>query len=171
LFFLLSMKVNRFASRFRRWTLDPWEFDDVLQEAYLAFDDLLRTWQPLEGNGGPAGFGFYFLRVFPLRLHDRVLAMTRTRSDQPLVLPWQEAIDLRPDPVDRQSDAETALILAEICGHLNAVDEAILRCRVADTSDVSTIAMRVGVSRRTLYRRWGRIIAIARNEWGNREAG
>jgi DNA-directed RNA polymerase specialized sigma24 family protein len=164
LFALLAFKLRRFCTRFHRWNLDPWEFEDVLQESYLVFVDLLASWRPLEGAPEPAGFGYYVFRVFPLRLTDHVNALVRTRRDRLTPISWAPEIDLRLDPTSPESDASTAAIMAAVCGRLNAVDATIFRLRSTTEQRPETIARIAGVSRRTLYRRWGEIVRIAREE-------
>lgn len=164
LFVLLAFKTARFCRRFRGWSLAPWTYDDIVQEAFLAFDDLLRVWKPIDSTHGPAGFGFYYLRVYPLRLTDRVRAILRTRRDAPTILPWDPGIDVRHEPGNPLSDIETQDILQRICGHLNAADATILLGRVAGNDDMNVVAAAAGVSRRTLYRRWKKIAAIAERE-------
>jgi DNA-directed RNA polymerase specialized sigma24 family protein len=166
LFTLLAYKTLRFCARFQRWNLDPWEPDDVVQEGWLAFHDVLQTWRPLTGSHGPAGFGYYYLRVFPLRLHDRVLALTGTRRDRPTPLPWLPDNDARCDPDDYEGEALTRLILAEICGQLNAVETTILRGRLTDDTPSATLVSATGLSRSTFYRRWARITAVAADVLG-----
>lgn len=166
LFTLLAWKTDRFCARFRRWSIAPWELDDVRQEAFLAFAEIIERWQPLEGNGGPAGFGYYYLRVFPLRLSDRV----RRMIDRVHPLPWTPEHDTRPDPSVIDETALTEAIIAEICGRLNATDATIFTLRLADVA-TRDAARLIGVNRRTLHRNWPRIVSIAREVWEERTAG
>jgi DNA-directed RNA polymerase specialized sigma24 family protein len=164
LFSLLAWKINRFRARYQRWNLRPWDEDDIVQEAWLAFDDVLRSWTPLDGNGGPAGFGYYLMAVYPRRLSDRVhlLLGTRRRNGAPVPLPWVEEADNRSDPDDLETDIVTEALLAAICGRLNAADATILRLAATTELDRASIAARANISRRTLYRRWPEITTIAR---------
>lgn len=166
LFTLLAMKTYRFCSRFRRWSLFPWEQADVWQETYLVFVALLETWRPLEGNGGPAGFGYYFVQVFPRRLADRVNALVETRKRQgaALPLPWIPEADERPVPDVMEDDTETAAIIAAICGRLNAADAVVFHLSATTELPRDNIASIAHISRRTLYRRWNQIVSIAREE-------
>jgi RNA polymerase sigma factor (sigma-70 family) len=166
LFNLLAFKVNRFCSRFRRWNLRPWEFEDVRQEAYLAFVDILNGWQPTPGRDEPAGFGFYFMRVYPLRLTDRVRRILRTKRNRPAPTSWGEADDERPDPAEMERDIETLAAIIELSANLDAADARILLLRTADDLSPDEIAAQTGISRRTYYRRWNAIAATIRREAG-----
>jgi len=166
LFVLLAMKMHRFCSRFRRWSLFPWELADVTQETYLVFVTLLESWQPLEGNGGPAGFGYYFVQVFPRRLSDRVNALVETRKRHGAALPLQYVpeTDERTAPGKLEEEAETAAIIAAICGRLNAADAMVFQLAATTELPRDNIASFANISRRTLYRRWPEIVSIAREE-------
>jgi DNA-directed RNA polymerase specialized sigma24 family protein len=169
LFTLLAAKTARFAARFSRWSLRPWEYDDVLQECWLAFDDLLRTWQPLDSSHGPAGFGYYYLRVFPNRLYDRTTTMLYERRGTPLTLPWDPRLNDRPDPDNVLSEVVSAALLTDLCGRLNAVDSTLLLRKIDSYRETQQVAAAAGISRRTFYRRWSHIVSIARELL--REAG
>jgi RNA polymerase sigma factor (sigma-70 family) len=162
LFRLLALKVRRFCARYRRWNLGPWEFADVLQETWLVYVDILMAWRPLPGSSRPAGFGYYALRVFPLRLTDRVVAMTGSRRDRPRPVVWNAELDVRLDPSDMERDVETAAFILAVAEQLDARDARILRLRAADHRSVDAIACDAGVSRRTLHRRWRHIARVVR---------
>lgn len=165
LFALLAMKARRFVSRYRRWSLDPWELADVLQEAYLAYHEVLMVWKPLTSGTGtePAGFGLYFVSVFPRRLSDRVRALLRYGRDRPAPLPWIPERDARLEPFDVNDETQTRAVMADICGRLNAADSTIFQQRAAGRPP-DDIARAASISRRTFYRRWSAIASIAREE-------
>ncbi len=156
---MLAWKIARFCARYRRRTIDPWEVDDVHQEAFLAFVDVLESWSPLISHDGPAGFGYYFLRVFPLRLADRVRAMLRSlpRAPAPGGASHEQA-----DPAHVEDTILVNQVIAEICGHLNALDQAIFQLSARDGLGPVRIADLTGVSRRTIHRHWPAIVSIAR---------
>jgi RNA polymerase sigma factor (sigma-70 family) len=166
LFVLLAFKINRFCSRFRRWNLRPWEFEDVRQEAYLAFIDILNGWQPVPSRDVPSGFGYYFMRAFPLRLTDRVRRILRTRRNRPVPTSWSDADDERLDPAEMERDIETLTAIIELSENLDAADARILLLRTTDDLTADEIADQAGVSRRTYYRRWNAIAATIRREAG-----
>lgn len=162
----LAFKVARYCSRYRSRNLDPWTYDDVIQEAYLAWVEVLDDWVPLESSDGPAGFGYYFLRVFPLRLASRVRTMLRHTSIEQT--DETAALD-GTDPLDVENDVIIDRVMAEICGHLNSLDQQIFRLTVDDDLSVSHIAKVIEIDRRTIQRHWPKIISIARRHL--REAG
>ncbi len=166
LFAFLAFKVNRFCSRFRRWNLRPWDVCDVHQEAYLAFIDVLNGWRPIPGGDGPAGFGFYFMRVFPLRLTDRVRRLVRTRRDRPSPSAWSEEGDDRLDPAEMEDAVETLAFIIDLSNRLDPADARIMMLRAWDDLGPDEIAAQAGISRRTLYRRWRGIAATIRREAG-----
>ncbi|HEX5167273.1 MAG TPA: sigma-70 family RNA polymerase sigma factor [Thermomicrobiales bacterium] len=166
LFNLLAFKINRFCSRFRRWNLRPWEFEDVRQEAYLAFVDVLNGWQPVPGREVPAGFGYYFMRVYPLRLTDRVRRILRTKRNRPATTSLTDADVDRRDPAEMERDIETLASIIQLSEGLDAADARILLLRTTDDLSPDEIAAQAGVSRRTYFRRWNGIAATIRREAG-----
>jgi hypothetical protein len=160
LFTFLASKVNRFAARYRHWDLDPWTFDDVLQATFPVFVDVLDTWQPLDLAGKPAGFGAYFLLIFPRRLAGAVRDMLNRGPGGSIS--WLAEHDPRLDPLDLPNEATTRQIMADICGQLNAVDSAIFQIRVTTDQPNAVITDLTGLSRRSIHRHWGAIVSIAR---------
>jgi DNA-directed RNA polymerase specialized sigma24 family protein len=165
LFRLLSWKINRFSSRFRRWNLRPWEFDDVRQETYLTFVSVLDGWRPMPGVDEPAGFGFYFLRVFPLRLSDRVVRITGTRRNRLNPTAWNPEHDNRQTPDEMERDVEALAFIIELSERLDPLDARIVLLRAGDRSP-DAISTETGISRRTFYRRWKGIADTIRRETG-----
>lgn len=151
----LAWKIARFCARYRNRDLGPWEFDDIRQEAFLTFIDVLETWTPLVSQDGPAGFGYYFLRVYPLRLASRVWTMRRSPTTA------GPAGDT-PDPIDVEDTVLVNQVIAEICGQLNALDQEIFQLAARDGLGPSRIADLTHISRRTIHRHWPAIVSIAR---------
>jgi DNA-directed RNA polymerase specialized sigma24 family protein len=167
LFVMLAVKIARFSSRFRRRAGVSWDYDDVLQETWVAFDDVLRAWRPLADHDPPAGFGYYFLGVFAFRLRDRVEDLTGRRWSRRSAVSLLEAADTASDD-DVELSAITNALLEQMCGRLNAVDATILRHRAAglEFAPSALRASGIVISRRTVYRRWGHILRIAREVCG-----
>lgn len=155
----LAMKIARFCSRFRRRDLSPWSFDDVEQEAYLAFVDVLDTWSPLVSPDGPAGFGYYFLRVFPMRLAGRVRVLLR---EETLTVGASDAHLALPDPTEIEETILVNQVINEICGHLNSLDREIFQLSVRNGLGPTRIADLTHVNRRTIQRHWPTIVSIVR---------
>ena len=166
LFSLLALKINRFCSRFRRWNLRPWEIDDVLQEAYITYVDVLNGWRPISGADDPAGFSYYFMRVYPGRLNDRVVSIVGTRRGRPAPVSWHDERDDRLDPAEMERDIETLAFIMDLSADLDADNARILLLRTADDLSPDDIAAQTGISRRTFYRRWKGIADTIRREAG-----
>lgn len=166
LFNLLALKINRFCARFRRWNLRPWEIDDVRQEAYVTFVDVLNGWRPITSDGAPSGFSYYFMRAYPGRLNDKVVSIVGTRRGRPTPATWHEERDDRIDPAEMERDIEMLAYIMELSASLDAANARILLLRTADDLTPDDIAARTGISRRTYYRRWKRIAATISREAG-----
>jgi RNA polymerase sigma factor (sigma-70 family) len=170
LFVRLAGKIARFAARFDSWDIAPFDADDVRQECYLVYLTALNRWQPADPDT-PAGFGAWFLRVYPLWLANAVARLRGSRR-RPPATPLSAAHEERPDPDDGMADAELARALADLCARLGVVDSRIIRLRVAGLP-AREVAQALGVSRRTVQRGLARIVRLTRADadWETREAG
>ncbi|MFN8591115.1 MAG: ECF-type sigma factor [Thermomicrobiales bacterium] len=130
----------------------PWELDDLRQEAWLVFADLLTTW-PGEGSIVP-----YILAYFPWRLHS---AMRRLGPARARIVIGARAATLAGED-GALHDAETAALLSTVIAALSSEDAELLRRRIVAGEDFTEIAHQFGVSRRTVARRWRRIQRVAR---------
>jgi DNA-directed RNA polymerase specialized sigma24 family protein len=162
LFTLLAAKIQRFAARFRSWPLAPWTFEDVLQEVYPVYVETVRRWQPRIEAGVPAGYLFYFLRVYPHWLSDAVVKLTGRRRPPVLTLP-EHYYDVEPSSVEAIVVAD--LLLDDLCEDLSDEEASILRLRVQTGRSLPQVACQVGVARRTAYRRWHNIVQLSRARW------
>jgi RNA polymerase sigma factor (sigma-70 family) len=130
----------------------PWEQDDLRQEAWLVFAELIADWP---GNGSIVP---YVMAYFPWRLRSamRRLGPPRTRVAPPRG-PVARAADCR-----ELLDAETATLVALLVARLSAVEADVLRARVEEGTGSREIARRLGMSRRTISRHLARIRRVAR---------
>jgi RNA polymerase sigma factor (sigma-70 family) len=148
-------KIARFVRRYRFVTghRAGIDLDDVAQEAFVAFADLVEHWP------GGDSFCAYFLGHFPWELKNRVrrhLAISR-RS---VGFGAASELDLLTDGSAAASEAIALLrVLAE---GLPEPDGSILLWRVRDGESFGTIARRLGTSRRTVMRAWDRTLADLR---------
>lgn len=164
LFTLLAAKIQRFAARFRSWSLAPWTFEDVLQEVFPVFVDTIRRWRPRIEGGVPAGYLFYFLCVYPHWLCDVVMKLTGRR--RPPVMALHEP-SLAADPSSFESTVEADLLLDELCEELTDEEARLLRLRVTTDRSLPQIANQTGLARSTAYRRWHNIVQISRARWAD----
>ena len=166
LFTLLAAKVERFARRFRPWTLDPWEYDDVLQESYLIFINVVERWTPRYVDNEPVGFLYYFFAVYPLWLSTHVKRMTgRGPRGRMTVIPLPEEHDLTAESISCEAEALTLAILDDIRTQLGEPAGTLLHLRLVTGKSVTEAARQAGIPRRTAYRRWSSITEFARREW------
>ena len=172
LFTLLAAKVERFARRFRSWTLDPWEYDDVLQESYLIFLNVVERWTPRYVDDEPAGFVYYFFAVYPLWLSTHVKRMTgRGPRGRAFVIALPEEHNLAADSISCEAEALTLVILEDVHTQLGEQAGTLLHLRLVTGKSVTEAARQAGIPRRTAYRRWSTITEFARREWFEDKAG
>jgi RNA polymerase sigma factor (sigma-70 family) len=129
----------------------PWELEDVRQEAWLVFSDLVDDWN------GEGSFVPYAMAYFPWRLRRAMRRLEPPRRSAPLACAARVETDER-----ELDDAEGAAVLEAVAAVLPPGDADLLRMRVAEGASVSDIACRLGVSRRTVARRWSRVQRAAR---------
>jgi RNA polymerase sigma factor (sigma-70 family) len=129
----------------------PWELDDLRQEAWLVFADLTARWS------GSGSFTPYVVGRFSWRLRN---AMRRLGPPRRASAPSTRS---RP-AADCQAllDAETEAVLARVTVALCPADAEVLRRRVTEGMSFGQIARQLGVSRRTIARRWRRIRRVSR---------
>ena len=150
----LRFKIERFTRAQRN--VAPWlEPDELTSEAFLVLADLAIGWRGQH-------FGRYFLVAFPLRLH-RTLRHTR---HQPPGEPDEEpTADAERAPIERvvhDPRLELALRIIDLETVLTLEERLLLRRRLRDDASLPTLAARMGVSLRTLQRRWQTIVRIMR---------
>lgn len=151
----LGYKIERFVRRYRYKPdqLVICEPEDVAQEAYLVFCDLLNSWP------GEESFPGYFFSRFPWRLARAVDVAERGWSASRL-LPLLETDDTLP-PLD----PEDHFTLAEIGAMLNERDRQVLELHIGHGMRLGEVARVLGVHRRTVDRAWARIKEEVRIAW------
>lgn len=160
---LLAAKIERFARRFRHWSLGIWEYGDVLQEGWLTFLDTINRWRPRRVDGNPAGYLYYFLAVFRLWLSRRVTRLLR--RGYPADAPLPDDQDSVPDSDTHESDAIVINLLDRVRERLGDHAGEMLHLRLVADRTVPEIALATGIPRRTAYRRWSTIVDFTRREW------
>jgi hypothetical protein len=162
LFIALAGKTATLAGRFRGWSLAPWQYDDVIQECYFAYLEVLADWQPFDPLA-PSGFGRYYLSVFPARLAGRVrgfLGPWRMRVVRGGLPPQADDI-ADPGAGGAQAEAFAAQLLSELCDQLPPRAARLLRADLAGASRAASAAL-FGSSPRTLHRQRRKIIPLLR---------
>ncbi|HYH12232.1 MAG TPA: sigma-70 family RNA polymerase sigma factor [Thermomicrobiales bacterium] len=152
LYIALLPKLERFIRGIRVPRLRPdqvglWDQDDVEQEAWLVFDDLIRQWTP------DRPFGRYILATFPWRLRDAIFRGIGRRPVPPRMttVPIGDQDWLH----DGSADADEAhALLNALADHLPGVQGAILRRHVGKGETLTAIARDLDLSRRTVTRQW-----------------
>lgn len=152
---LLAWKIERFVWRFHAWDLEPYDLDDVAQEAYLVFVDTIRRWAPRYVQGVSTGYLYYFLEVFPHWLASRVRRWRR-RTRPPVV-----RLVRKP--------AAGATEMPEFCRNLSPEETTLVELRLRGGLSIPRAADEMGIARTTAYRRWNRILELGREYV--REAG
>jgi RNA polymerase sigma factor (sigma-70 family) len=137
-----SIRKLRYSGNWSRCEGRSWFFDDLEQEAFLIFCELVEEWNPK-----PPRFAGYFFSRLPWRLRDRLRTWgsTTLRESQPL-------------PLDALCDdiADPAIVRVMIETLLAAIDPDhadVLRLRYIDGLREREIAFRLGITTRTVRRR------------------
>lgn len=160
---LLAAKIERFARRFRHWSLGIWEYGDVLQEAWLTFLDTINRWRPRWEDGSPAGYLYYFLAIYRLWLSRRVTRLLR--RGYPLEASLPDDQEHVADSDTHESDAIVINLLDRVRSRLGDQAGEMLHLRLVADRTVPEIALATGIPRRTAYRRWSTIVDFTRREW------
>lgn len=124
-----------------------WDRDDVTQEAWLAFLDVLATWEE------PIPFGRYVLAHFPWRLRDLVYRGVARSAVPPGSVPVSlEGRDWLAD--DSAAALESRMLLEALAESFGPPYDDIIRWHIGEGASLMAVAARLGCSRRTLARRW-----------------
>ena len=128
-------------------SVDRWDRDDVEQEAWFAFLDVLATWEE------PVPFGRYVLAHFPWRLRDLVYRGVARSAVPPGAVPV--TIEGREWLTDESAGAlESRMLLDALAASFEPPYDDIIRWHIGEGASLMAVAARLGCSRRTLTRRW-----------------
>jgi DNA-directed RNA polymerase specialized sigma24 family protein len=136
-------RVQRlWSEQIREAAIEP---EDIAQEAYLVFVDLLDCWSPDEPIAAHLSGQFYW------RLND---AMRIWRKPSPVRL---AALAVVPAD-DHVLDVETRALVDEVTANLAPEITQMLLWRVSERLTFPQMAKRAGVSTRTVRRRWDQLV-------------
>lgn len=138
----------------------PWELDDLRQEAWLVFAALIMDW------GGEGSVVPYLMAHFSWRLRTVTRRLGPPRGRIVLVSSPVEA----PAECGDLGDIEADELRAELLAALSPGDAAVLHLRVELGASWGDVACQLGVSRRTIARRWARIRRVTREMLGEQLA-
>ena len=132
----------------------PWDQEDLRQEAFLVFSDLITAWS------GEGPFTPYLFAYFPWRLRN---AWRRLRPERPQSAATGAA---RPDlAVDPSAVADEARVLVEVlASRLPAGERTILLAHVRDGVTLAEVGRQLGLRPRQVRRRWQAIKRWLRGE-------
>lgn len=140
----LWVKTARFLAPWRGRTTPLGDFDDLRQEAFVVFADMVIGWS------GEGSFARYFLGFFPWRLRHAIMRQARRwPAGRLVVIPHDDLLALaHGDPLAAVAD-DTILAL----GSLPDDERRLLALRLAGHT-LPSAAAHLGWSPRTAARRW-----------------
>jgi RNA polymerase sigma factor (sigma-70 family) len=128
----------------------PWAQEDLRQEAFLVFSDLTGAWD------GTASYAAYIAAHFAWRLR---MAMHRLEPQRHHTR--QVNLPDLPAVCREMLATEYSALLDAITARLSPADAMVLDLCVREGRDLDDIAHQLGVSQRTITRRWQRICRVA----------
>lgn len=135
------------------------EPDDVLQESFLIYCDLLQSW-----DGERSFLGYLYTRM-PWRLARGIDVLERGTG-----LTW--VVERETDAVpDRYLPEQDAIFLSEISAGLPIGDRRLLQLHIGYGLPLTEIARLRGTNLRTLHRRWARLRTTLAESLADRAAG
>lgn len=152
LFAAFEPKLERMARKIwtpsaSETTCGTWDYDDLWQEAWIVFANLLEAWPP------HIDVGRYLLANFPWRLRDVVNRSLRRGAFPPRVQVLSTPSDELADPHAHTSSEERTL-LNLLADDLEPLQADIFRRHVFDHQSIAAIARDLGIGERTARRHW-----------------
>lgn len=136
-----------------------WDRDDVYQEAFIAFAELIDVWPTT------IPFGRYLLANIPWRLRDAVYRGVGKRNVPPRT--QAVTVDNAEWLADASSDSEWTKLLISVLGEqLPAPQGRILIEHICEGRTLTAIALDLKISRRTITRHWTQIRRALSMEFG-----
>jgi DNA-directed RNA polymerase specialized sigma24 family protein len=154
LFFALEPKIDRFVRRTSAVLLGSntgtiFDHDDVKQEAFVVFAELVSDWP------GGESFWRYFFGHFPWALRNSIRKITRgTRYTTSST----DGVESEFDSCDFSNGPEEQALLNALAESLSGADGRIHLWKIRDEESFVTIGSRLGADARTVKRAWERIL-------------
>ena len=157
LFSTFRPAMARFFSRYARRARDStaWDLEDLHQEAYLVFVEVLGAWP------GTGDFVAYFFAVFPKRLAS---AVRRLDGSQPWIR-YGVSAEGADDPAQR---LESRAMIHDFIALLSPVERSILALHAWESLALPDVARHAGLSLEETRKHWRRIRRKARAFSANR---
>jgi RNA polymerase sigma factor (sigma-70 family) len=119
-----------------------WTFEDLEQESFLIFCDLVERW-----SGAEPRFAGYFFSRYRWRVFDALRKWTAAPRRETAI------DDAYPVATDETDAIELRLVIAELFAGLSERDRQLLEWRVIDGHTDAEMASALGVSLKTVRRR------------------
>ena len=147
LYRLFDLKIARFLAPYRTWQSAIGGYDDIAQEAFLVFAQLVADWS------GQGSFAAYCFGFFPWRLR-RAIAHYERRwpANRLTVVPDDNGLFEQELP-----DVATILPLTALAP-LPPAERDLLALLLATDLSIADLALPLGCSRRTIFRRWRTLV-------------
>jgi RNA polymerase sigma factor (sigma-70 family) len=145
---IMARFFGRFAARARESA--AWDLEDLHQEAFLVFVEVLDAWP------GTGDFVAYFYAVFPKRL---ATAVRRLEGSQP----WIRYGVVPEGSDDPSRQLETRAMLRDFAGLLTPMERRILALHAWESLALPDVARQVALSLEDTRRHWRRIRRKARS--------
>jgi RNA polymerase sigma factor (sigma-70 family) len=146
---LRHLTDNLWRRQLRDW---PCERDDLEQEVFVVFCELLARWH------GAGSFAAYVHGAFPWRLREAARRNAPTRPPAQLTALPPLAQD------DSWMAAEAIELLEKVAGTLDPFERRLLLLKVRNGFSLRTVARELGVDERTIRRAWRALIRRLRRE-------
>lgn len=154
LFAALSFKVERFVVQVaRREPAGGVDLDDLRQEAYLVFVDLLNDWE--RGD-----FLSFFLGFFPWRLRHRVERLGRRWLKDRVEFVDESVVEEALRELGKPEDVEGQVVFKEMIACLPRELREVVWLHGVCQVPFREVAMRQGICLNTARNRWRRAIVL-----------
>ncbi|HET9014235.1 MAG TPA: sigma-70 family RNA polymerase sigma factor [Thermomicrobiaceae bacterium] len=165
LYAALDFKIDRFVRRYhyRADRLHVCEPEDIAQEGFLVFADLVQKWP------GQESFLGYFFSRFPWRLARAIDQLERGWPADRLQ-PLEAPDDLPPSEPARLDPVDDAT-LSDLIAGLDPQSRKVLELRVDHGLRLKEIARMLDLDQRAMYSLWHHLLAQLRAALEGRDTG